>query len=225
METVKTNITRWTYYNKYIFDKIQELFGKNVKDRFFLMCTFSDGQKPLVIEVLEDKFLYEKYFCFNNSALYSQQNTNNANIKYFWKLGMDNLKNFLDLIITNNLPPVSLDLTKRVISIRISLFENVKDFQKRVNEGIKISEKYKELIETKKRYQKIIDENANFKVKQIIKIQRTIKLDKAYQFCINCSRMYCRNCEWPKNEHYSRCHHYNNGKCNGCPGHCDRYAH
>ena len=63
------------------------------------MCTFYDGQKPLVINILEDKFQCEAYFCFNNSALYSQQNKNNENIKYFWKLGMDSVKRFLDLII------------------------------------------------------------------------------------------------------------------------------
>ena len=67
---------------------------------------------------------------------------------------MDNVKRFLDLIKQNNIPSVSLNLTKRVISIRISLFENVKDFQKRINKGIKILEKYKELIKRKKKISK-----------------------------------------------------------------------
>ena len=81
-----------------------------------------------------------------------------------------------------------------MISIRISLFENVKDFQKRINKGIKILEKYKELIERKKRYQKFMDENANLKTKQIIKVPRTIKLDKEYQMCTNCNKICCQNC-------------------------------
>ena len=68
----KSSTTRWTQSTQHIFDRIQEIFGKDAKDRFILMCTFSDRQKSLAIETLEGKFPFENYFCFNNSALYEQ---------------------------------------------------------------------------------------------------------------------------------------------------------
>lgn len=45
--TVKASTTRWTQANIYIYDFVQEIFGKDASDRFVLMCTFSDGQKTL----------------------------------------------------------------------------------------------------------------------------------------------------------------------------------
>ena len=63
------------------------------------------------------------------------------------------------------------------------------------------------------------------KTKQIIKVPKTIKLDKEYQMCTNYNKISCQNCGCPKYELYSKCHHYNNGKCNECPGHYNRYSH
>ena len=82
--TVKSTTTRWTQANQYIYDRVQEIFGKDAKDRFILMCTFSDGQKPLAIGALEGKLHYEQYFCFNNSALYTPLELTTSQTKFFW---------------------------------------------------------------------------------------------------------------------------------------------
>ncbi len=97
--TVKSSTTRWTHATQYVYDRIQEIFGKDAKDRFILMCTFSDGRKPLALGTLEGKIHYEEYFCFNNSALYTPPDLGNSNTKFFWKLGMDNVKRFFDIIL------------------------------------------------------------------------------------------------------------------------------
>lgn len=103
------------------------------------MCTFSDGQKPLAIETLEGKFPYENYFCFNNSALYEQPELANNYTKFFWKLGMDNVKKFFDMILKNDYPPLSLKLTKQVMSKRNWLFESVKNSKKELIKDSKCS--------------------------------------------------------------------------------------
>ena len=38
--TAKSSTTRFTPYNQYIYDRILEIFGKDAKERFVLMCTF-----------------------------------------------------------------------------------------------------------------------------------------------------------------------------------------
>ena len=84
--TVKSTTTRWTQANQYIYDRVQEIFGKDAKDRFILMCTFSDGQKPLAIGALEGKLHYEQYFCFNNSALYTPPELTTSQTKFFLEI-------------------------------------------------------------------------------------------------------------------------------------------
>lgn len=81
--TVKANTTRWTQGNQYIYDRVQEVFGKDAIERFMLMCTFSDGQTPLALKVLKNKFIYQDYFCFNNSALYVPSKKAAPNSKFF----------------------------------------------------------------------------------------------------------------------------------------------
>ena len=101
--TVKANNTRWGQANQYIYNRIQEVFGKDVIDRFMLMCTFSDGQKPYCLKALKDKFIYKDYFCFNNSALYVPSKNATPISKFFWKLGNSNVKRFFDVILKKKL--------------------------------------------------------------------------------------------------------------------------
>ena len=90
----------------------------------------------------------------------------------------------------------------------------------------------RELLEKIKKNKALIDQNGEFKTKQIVKIPRTVRLDNTYQFCCNCKQMCCQVCTWPQNEPYSKCSyfdsnscHYNKGGCPRCPGHCDKYSH
>jgi hypothetical protein len=35
--------------SKYIYNRVQQIFGVDAKDRFILMCTFAEGATPLCI--------------------------------------------------------------------------------------------------------------------------------------------------------------------------------
>ena len=43
---MKSSITRMNHYSKYIYDRVQHLFGINAKEHFILMCNFADDKKP-----------------------------------------------------------------------------------------------------------------------------------------------------------------------------------
>ena len=231
--TVKASTTRWTQNSQYIYDRVQEIFGKDAKNRFILIYTFADGKKPLALKAIENQLHYEQYFCFNNSALYTpSESGQNSNTKFFWDLGMQNVKRFFDIILKNDLPPLSLTLTKQVMSKRNWLFINVQNSQKRVNDGFKMLDDSRELLEKIKKNKELIDKIGKFTTKQKIKIPRKVELDKTYQFCSNCKVMCCQVCEWPPNAEYSMCSYfkpdscyYKGGGCPCCPGNCNRYAH
>ncbi len=141
---------------------------------------------------------------------------------------MDNDKKFFDMFLKNDYPPLSLKLAKQVMSKRNWLIESVKNSQKRVNQGFKMLEESRELLEKIKKKKALIEENSYFKVKQKVKIPRTVKLNDTYQFCINCEQIYCQECKWPDNEPYYMCSYfdpnisnYHPEGCTKCPGHCD----
>ena len=142
------------------------------------------------------------------------------------------MKRFFDIILKNDLHPLSLTLTKQVMSKRNWLFINVQNSQKRVNDGFKMLDDSRELLEKIKKNKELIDKNGKFTTKLKIKIPRKVELDKTYQFCSNCKVMCCQVCEWPPNAEYSMCSYfkpdscyYKGGGCPCCPGNCNRYAH
>ena len=49
------------------------MFAKDLIERFIVMCTFSDGKKPLCIAAIEEaKFKIDKFCKFNNSAAFER---------------------------------------------------------------------------------------------------------------------------------------------------------
>jgi hypothetical protein len=86
--TMKSSETRLKPGSKYIIDRVHSLFGNNAKDRFILMCNFADGKTPNCLAAAGKAIHYEKYFVFNNSALYAPSDKGTSTTKIFWKMGM-----------------------------------------------------------------------------------------------------------------------------------------
>ena len=224
--TVKACTSRYTQQSQYIFDRIQELFGKDAKERFILMCTFSDGQTPPVISVLKNHFIYEDYFCFNNSALYIPSRNADIISKFFWKLGMSNEKRFLDTILEKNLLPLSLRMSIQVLEIREILFINAQNSEIIIKEAYRLLEESHNLLQVIKKYEKQKKETANFTYEIEEERTREVPLPKPYQYCSNCLCLCCQECEWPEGKIFSQCKYFEGGKgCPICPGNCKREAH
>ena len=50
--TVKANITRLVNGTQYVYDRVQQVSGKDAVPRFMLKWTFADGQKSLSLDTL-----------------------------------------------------------------------------------------------------------------------------------------------------------------------------
>lgn len=96
---------------KFIFNQMFSLFGKDIKDNTFLFLSFADLQKPQVLSGIKTADLpYRTYFKFNNSATYANntddtRNTDTAydsdnehemlNVdKIFWQMGEESFNVF-----------------------------------------------------------------------------------------------------------------------------------
>ena len=117
----QSSLPRLTASQKYIFDSVLSLFGKDIAENIFMLLTFADGQKPQVLSgIKEAKMPYKNYYKFNNSALYVQntkdedeedeEEEGNFN-EMFWKVGIKSFKNFMTEL--GKVQPKSLVLTNR----------------------------------------------------------------------------------------------------------------
>jgi hypothetical protein len=62
-----------------VFNQALSLFGKDITENIVLMFPFSDGTPPLALDLIKaDKFPYQHYFTFNNSAFYSKNDPNDV---------------------------------------------------------------------------------------------------------------------------------------------------
>ena len=227
--TVKATTTRWTQGTSYIYDRILEIFGKDAKERFMLMCTFADGAIPPCIEVLKGKLTYQEYFTFNNSALYVPKIKSNDNTVFFWKLGMSNVKRFFDVVLDNNYFPLSLTMSKKVMENRQWLYANVESSKERIDNGFRLLDEANNLLEAIKKNKKLLDENGSFEYEVDVPETKKVKLPKAIQFCKNCQCLCCQVCEWPEDSPVSKCTYFNwestGYRCPKCPGKCQRMDH
>ena len=93
-------LARLTHTQKYIFDSILSIFGKDVSRNIFMMVTFSDGQKPPVITAIEAAGIPQSgFFKFNNSALFAETaggDDDNFD-EMFWRMGIASSKSSLKL--------------------------------------------------------------------------------------------------------------------------------
>lgn len=230
--TAKASTTRFTRNNQYIYDRILEIFGKDAKERFVLMCTFADGGIPSAKKVLEDVIYFNDYFCFNNSALYIPSDKGTSNTKYFWKLGMSSIKRFFDTILEKNLLPLSLSMSKEVMIKRNWLFTSVQSSRKRINETFDLLEESNNLLQSIKKNQKLLDENGSFEQEREVTKYRRKYISPPTQMCARCGVLCCQCCKWPPGAKYSACSyfdpsscHYKGGGCPICPQNCPRESH
>ena len=113
---VQAPLARLTHTQKYTFDSILAIFGKDVEKNVFMMITFADGQRPPVLEAVKAANVpHETYFKFNNSALYSEDKTDFFD-SIHWKMGTANMKEFF--IHFARMTPTSILLTKVVLEER-----------------------------------------------------------------------------------------------------------
>ena len=109
--------TKLTLNQKYIFQSIINLFGKDIAQNFIVLLTFADLGKPQVIDSLlaDESFSTIKnylkepwYFIFNNSAIFNEDT--GQMIDMYYQMGMESFEKLLKKI--KNLPPKNVNASK-----------------------------------------------------------------------------------------------------------------
>ncbi|XP_015282271.1 PREDICTED: uncharacterized protein LOC107123533 [Gekko japonicus] len=229
---VQASLARLTHAQKYVFDSVLSIFGKDIKSNILILVTFADGQVPPVLEaILESEVPCAKddnndpvHFKFNNSALFVSGSTAGENTlnfdAMFWKMGTASMKTFFQSL--NSLEPRSLTLTKEVLWERRSLEAAVEGLQPQIKAGLTKLDSLRKTKQILEQHKDEMDANKNFEVE----VEKTVaeKFEVTKGFITNCQTCHF-TCHYPcyianDNEKHKCAAMNGKGDCNVCPGKC-----
>ena len=209
----QSSLPRLAPVQRYVFDSILSIFGKNIAENIFMLLTFADGQKPQVLSGLKEaNMTYQNCYKFNNSALYvakakeedaddsdDEEDEDDDFDEMFWKMGANNFKKFMTDL--EAVQAQSLVLTAEVLEERYVLEVTVSAINENIKRGLKKLEQLKMEQELLKHHQSDIDKNRDFTYETEELEIKSLDL-KPGKFATNCMNCY-RTC-------HKKCKHYVN---------------
>ena len=216
---------RLTPTQRYIFDSILSIFGKDVQNNFFMMLTFADGKSPPVLDAIrEAKVAYQGYFKFNNSALFAE-NTKAVDRnfdKLFWEMGHESFKNFFEKFVKSE--SVSLQLTNEVLKEREHLEVLIEGLNPQIKRGLANIETMRQEKLFLQQHEAQIEQSKEFDFYVPVMKAEQISLEdtgKHTTTCLTCNNTCHKDCKIADNDEKAKCVAMDEGgNCKVCSGKC-----
>ncbi|XP_057292017.1 uncharacterized protein LOC130614599 [Hydractinia symbiolongicarpus] len=220
---IQASQARITEEQKYIFDQVLNIFGKDMTENIFLLFTFADAQPPPALEVVKDNkipFNENATFKFNNSALHASNN--DVASDHSWVFGYDSLKKFFNYL--NMVTSTSLNLTKEVLKERDGLKSLLESLQNQIDRGMDMLQSIENMTNDILTLKGTMKANKDYKIKSKRYPQTTEVVNHHITNCKACM-FTCHNpCHIPKDKK-KKCSSMRDGKCVVCPGKCPWDSH
>ncbi|XP_062407829.1 uncharacterized protein LOC134099104 [Sardina pilchardus] len=234
----QASLARLTATQRYVFDSVLCIFGKDVAENIAMLVTFADGQQPPVLEAInvsevpcpKNELGLPIHFKFNNSALFAKNSTcdedvdedNDGFTEMFWKMGSKSMEKFFTAL--GKMTTKSLLMTQEVLKERKQLETAIEGLQPQVKVGLAKLEEIKTIKEKIKEHETIMTSNEKFEIE--VDIIKPVKkqLTQKGEYITNCQK--CQiTCHHPcgiANDSEKRgCAAMDaRGMCNVCPGKC-----
>ncbi|CAK6980737.1 uncharacterized protein LOC121908068 [Scomber scombrus] len=240
----QASLARLTATQRYVFDSVLSIFGKDVAENIQMLVTFADGKQPPVLEAInvsavpcpKNDIGLPVHFKFNNSALFadnrcssdrtcdedSNEDDDDKFDEMFWNMGAKSMQKFFTAL--GQMETKSLLMTQEVLKERKHLEVAVEGLQPQVKAGLAKIEEIKRTKEKIKEHETVMTSNENFEIEvDIIKpVQK--QLTNKGEFITNCQKC-SMTCHYPcgiENDHEKRgCASMDGtGMCTVCPGKC-----
>ncbi|XP_044224353.1 uncharacterized protein LOC122993953 isoform X2 [Thunnus albacares] len=228
---VQASLAQLTPTQKYVFDSVLSIFGKDVAENIRVLVTFADGQRPPVLEAInasgvpcpKRKDGLPVHFKFNNSVLFAansmdEDDEDGGFDQMFWNMGTKSMKRFF--VALNVIDTKSLTMTKEVLRERKQLENSFKQ----VKVGLAKLEEIKETIEKLKEQEAEISRNENFEFEVTIKKPVRVDISGSGNYITNCQQCHytCHYpCPYRNDADKYKCKVMGrDGKCTVCPSKC-----
>uniref|UniRef100_A0A8C1SZA7 Fibronectin type-III domain-containing protein n=1 Tax=Cyprinus carpio TaxID=7962 RepID=A0A8C1SZA7_CYPCA len=239
---VQASLVRLSANQKYIFDSVLSIFGKDIAENIIILVTFADGKDVPVLEAIKAADLPCKknrkgqptHFKFNNTAVYADKRVEkHTTVGSDSDDDEDDDQKLNEIVCTSTFKQMktffktlgtieSKDLTQtiKVLEERERLEKAMTSLTPQITAGLsKLSEI--------KRFQQCL-ENQNDKMNQNENFEQEIEVMKANRAPANCFNMNCNtcfftchsNCFLPAEDPVQTCAVMENDHCIICPGNC-----
>ncbi|KAL7386731.1 hypothetical protein ABVT39_012629 [Epinephelus coioides] len=239
-------LARLSPTQKYVFDSVLSIFGKDIAENIRVLVTFADGQKPPVLEAIKASRVpcpkttegQPLHFKINNSALFadnkssaeggmSEDDKDESFDKMFWDMGTKSMKRFFAAL--NVMDTKSLTMTKEVLRERQQLENSVENLQTHVRLGLAKLEELKETTDKLKEHEAEISRNENFEFEVTVTKPFQKDISGSGNYITNCQqcRVTCHYpCKIPNDADKAHCAAMGpDGNCTECPGKCNWNVH
>ncbi|XP_039593962.1 uncharacterized protein LOC120516368 [Polypterus senegalus] len=231
---VQASQARLTHAQKYVFDSILSIFGKDIAKNILILITFADGQRPPVLDAIKESNIpFPKdnkgnplFFKFNNSALFANNDETDSSDclmfdKMFWDMGAKSMEGFFEYL--EKMDDKSLALTKEVLKERRCLETAVEGLQPQIKAALIKLEEMRRTSYILKKHITDIESNKDFEYE--VEEPETIRESIAGtgKFITNCQK--CNfTCHFPCSRSDDKdkigCAAMEYGVCKVCPGRC-----
>uniref|UniRef100_A0A8C5MGG8 Fibronectin type-III domain-containing protein n=1 Tax=Leptobrachium leishanense TaxID=445787 RepID=A0A8C5MGG8_9ANUR len=226
---VQAALARLTPTQKYIFNSVFSIFGKDIKDNILILINFSHGERPPVLEAIKtadipcprDSNGDPIHFKFNNSAVFANNESSNVSFsEMFWTMGAQSMKTFFTSL--NTTQSKSLKLTKEVLQERKRLQVNLQALQPQIKAGLVKLDEIRKTEASLKQNQDLMKANKNFEfeIEVTVPVQEEIPHGQFITNCQQCNFTCHKICSKADDKDKIRCAVMTNGYCTVCPNRC-----
>ncbi|XP_051234075.1 uncharacterized protein LOC127351001 [Dicentrarchus labrax] len=239
----QASLARLTATQRYVFDSVLSIFGKDVAENIEMMVTFADGKQPPVLEAInvsgvpcpKNDIGLPVHFKFNNSALFadnkcvsdgpcdedSDEDDENFD-EMFWNMGAKSMEKFFTAL--GKMTTKSLLMTQEVLKERKHLETAVEGLQPQVKAGLAKLQEIKTTKEKIKEHETAMTSNENFEIE--VDVIKPVKkqLTKKGEYITNCQKCSV-TCHYPcaiadDDQKHGCTAMDRTGRCTVCPGKC-----
>ena len=223
----QSSMVRLTQTQKYVFDSVLSVFGKDIANNIFIMSTFSDGAEPPVKGAIKAAEVPHCNFVqFNNEYLFASNTTSIDVNGAFWNLAYESFKKFFTHFTRTE--TVSLQLTRDVLKERQHLETVVTGLQKNISDGIKKIDVLNQEEQVMRKHEADILKNKDFKYKVKTFKHRKVDISGQGRYVTNCQKcnFTCHeSCVYANDGDKHRCAAMDgrgqaNASCRVCPATC-----
>ncbi|XP_056311176.1 uncharacterized protein LOC130222672 [Danio aesculapii] len=233
---VQASLARLTHTQKYVFDSILSIFGKDIAENILMMVTFADGKKPPVLEAIikseipcsTDESGKPLQFKFNNSAVFANNNKSTEDEdsdcenfdQMFWKLGFSSMNKFFTSL--SKMETKSLTLTREVLKERKQLEVLVEGLQPQINAGLTKLDEIRKTRAALEQNKAKMEANKDFEYELEVTVPKQIENTSNYYLtnCQKCNFTCHDSCIIPNDSDKHGCCAMKDGNCTVCPGKC-----
>uniref|UniRef100_A0A8C4TJ60 Fibronectin type-III domain-containing protein n=2 Tax=Erpetoichthys calabaricus TaxID=27687 RepID=A0A8C4TJ60_ERPCA len=219
---------------KYVFDFVLSIFGKDIANNILVFITFADGQRPPVLDaIMKSNIPFPKddkgsplFFRFNNSVLFNNNDETNSSDdqmldKIFWDMGTKSMeKLFMSLV---KMDSTMLGLTKEVLKERRRLATAVEGLEPQIKAGLNKLEEIRQTRDILNKHITDMESNKDYEyeVEEIVTKRESIAgTGKFITNCQKCNFTCHYPCKSAGDKDKIRCSVMKDGVCTVCPGRC-----